>query len=205
MLKKGSTGGGHHPPAWAWLRHSLTFCVEPLELLLELADEVADGRADGSQVQVGVDADRRPIRGLRRRRQRCQLLLGGWGARRKVGWRGNGLGTQGFGDAEKHGFCQADAEWGVCFNAAAVCLPDKSNICEPHSSLQRRSTWGISPTADPFHAFNTSTGPQLFFPINAGIFPFESRILTRTEPWSLGRTQPSDLHLCATRVKVRGC
>lgn len=52
----------------------LTFPVQPFELLLELVDEVADGGADGSQVEVSVDADRRPIGGLRRGRQRRQVL-----------------------------------------------------------------------------------------------------------------------------------
>lgn len=54
----------------------LTFPVQPFELLLELVDEVADGGADGSQVEVSVDADRRPISGLRWGRQRRQVLSG---------------------------------------------------------------------------------------------------------------------------------
>lgn len=52
----------------------LTFPVQPFELLLELIDEVADGGSNGSQVEVGVDADGRPISGLRRGRQRRQVL-----------------------------------------------------------------------------------------------------------------------------------
>lgn len=36
---------------------SLTFPVQPLQLLMELVYEAADGGADGSQVQVSVDAD----------------------------------------------------------------------------------------------------------------------------------------------------
>lgn len=59
----------------------LTFPVQPFELLLELVDEVADGGADGSQVEVSVDADRRPISGLRRGRQRRQVLQEAGGAR----------------------------------------------------------------------------------------------------------------------------
>ena len=53
---------------------STTFPVQPPELLLELVNEAADGGADGSQVEVGVDADRRPIGGLGRGRQRRQVL-----------------------------------------------------------------------------------------------------------------------------------
>lgn len=53
---------------------ALTFPVQSLELLLELVHEVADGGADGSQVEVSVDADPRPIGGLGRGRQRRQVL-----------------------------------------------------------------------------------------------------------------------------------
>lgn len=53
---------------------ALTFPVQPSELLLELLDEAADGGADGSQVDVGVDADRRPVGGLGRGWQRRQVL-----------------------------------------------------------------------------------------------------------------------------------
>lgn len=53
---------------------STTFPVQPSELLLELVGEATDGGADGSQVEVGVDAHRRPIGGLGRGRQRRQVL-----------------------------------------------------------------------------------------------------------------------------------
>lgn len=36
----------------------LTFPVQELQLLLELVHQAADGGAEGSQVEVGVDADR---------------------------------------------------------------------------------------------------------------------------------------------------
>lgn len=53
---------------------STTFPIQPSELLLELVGEATDGGADGSQVEVGVDAHRRPIGGLGRGRQRRQVL-----------------------------------------------------------------------------------------------------------------------------------
>lgn len=97
---------------------SLTFSVQPLELLLELVHEVADRRADGAQVQVSVDADRRPIRGLRRRWQRRQLLPGD--AERDVRWGG---GKTGRGLRNFFIFAVADAESAMYFNIVAVCLP----------------------------------------------------------------------------------
>ena len=53
---------------------SLTFPVQSFKLLLELVHEAADGGTDGSQVEVSVDADRRPVAGLGRGRQLRQML-----------------------------------------------------------------------------------------------------------------------------------
>lgn len=55
-------------------RAALTFAVQPFQLLLELFNEVADGGADGPQVEVSVDGDQRPIGRLGRGRQRRQVL-----------------------------------------------------------------------------------------------------------------------------------
>lgn len=55
-----------------------TFAVQSSKLLLELVHEAADGGADGSQVEVGADADRRPIVGLGQGWQRCQILWEAW-------------------------------------------------------------------------------------------------------------------------------
>lgn len=54
--------------------NALTFPVQSLELFLEPIHQAADGGADGAQVEVSVDADRRPIGGLRRGRQHRQVL-----------------------------------------------------------------------------------------------------------------------------------
>lgn len=53
---------------------ALTFPIQPFKLLLELVHEAANGGADASQIEVSVDADRRPISGLGRGLHRRQVL-----------------------------------------------------------------------------------------------------------------------------------